>query len=203
MTKTQLQISKICLSSLFLALGWLMPFITGQIQQIGSMFLPMHFPILLAGFILGPWYGLLLGFITPITRSLIFGMPPLFPTSISMAFELATYGFVAGFLFQLIYRKFNKINIYFNICISLISSLILGRVIYAIVMSILMLISSKITFNWSIFINGVLLNAWPGILIQLFLIPSIIIFLYKAKILQKYIYQKGNVEGINVSELTK
>ena len=66
-----------------------------------------------------------------------------------------------------------------------------------------MLISSKITFNWSIFINGVLLNAWPGILIQLFLIPSIIIFLYKAKILQKYIYQKGNVEGINVSELTK
>ncbi|HBS10249.1 MAG TPA: hypothetical protein DEA28_00700, partial [Firmicutes bacterium] len=78
-----------------------------------------------------------------------------------------------------------------------------GRVIYAIVMSILMLISSKITFNWSIFINGVLLNAWPGILIQLFLIPSIIIFLYKAKILQKYIYQKGNVEGINVSELTK
>ncbi len=88
------------LSAVFIALGLILPFLTGQIQQIGTMLLPMHIPVLLCGLICGWKYGLFIGFILPPLRSVIFGMPPMFPTAIAMAFELATYGVVIGFLYQ-------------------------------------------------------------------------------------------------------
>ena len=187
MTELRRQIGKICLAALFLALGLVLPTITGNIPQYGSMFLPMHLPVILAGFVLGPWYGLVLGAATPLLRSVFFGMPPIFPTALSMSFELAAYGFTSGFLFYLIYRKFKKINIYGNIFISLISSLIVGRLVYGLAMWILMLCNSSVQFNGTIYINGILLNAWPGILIQLVLVPSLVIILYKAKLLQPYL----------------
>ena len=44
------------LSALFLALGLVLPFLTGQIPQFGSMLLPMHLPVLLCGFACSwPW----------------------------------------------------------------------------------------------------------------------------------------------------
>jgi thiamine transporter ThiT len=83
---------KMVLSALFIALGLVLPFFTGQIPQIGSRLLPMHIPILLCGFVCGAPFGLAAGFITPLLRSLIFGMPPMMPTAVAMAFELAAYG---------------------------------------------------------------------------------------------------------------
>ena len=76
-------------TGLCLALCWLLPLLTGQIPEIGNMLSPMHFPVILCGFFSGPWFGLILGFIAPLTRSLIFGMPVLFPSAFAMAFELA------------------------------------------------------------------------------------------------------------------
>ncbi len=78
-----------------------LPFLTGQIPEIGSMLSPMHIPVLICGIICGWKYGILVGAITPILRSVIFHMPPMYPTAISMAFELATYGFVSGLLFKI------------------------------------------------------------------------------------------------------
>lgn len=40
-----------------LALCLVLPFLTGQIPQIGSALCPMHIPVLLAGFLCGPWVG--------------------------------------------------------------------------------------------------------------------------------------------------
>ena len=94
MKKTQ--IFRLVLSALFLALGFVLPFLTGQIPQVGSMLLPMHLPALVCGFVCGwPW-GLAVGFVMPIARSFLFGMPPLVPTALAMAFELAGYGAAAG-----------------------------------------------------------------------------------------------------------
>ena len=87
------------LSALFLALGYVLPFLTGQIPQFGSMLLPMHIPVFLCGLICGWQYGAVIGFILPLTRCLFFSMPPVY-VAIAMAFELATYGFVAGFLYN-------------------------------------------------------------------------------------------------------
>ena len=90
---------KLTLSAMFIAVGMVLPFLTGQIQQIGNMLLPMHLPVILCGLICGWQYGALVGFILPFLRSVTFGMPPLFPTAIAMAFELATYGLVIGFIY--------------------------------------------------------------------------------------------------------
>ena len=76
------------LAALFLALGLVLPFFTGQIPQIGSMLLPMHIPVFLCGLICGWQYGAAVGFVVPLMRSVLFGMPPLFPTATAMAFEL-------------------------------------------------------------------------------------------------------------------
>ena len=92
------EIKKMTLSAMFLALAFVMPFLTGQIPQVGSMLCPMHIPVLLCGFFCGAPWGMLVGFAAPLLRSFTLGMPPMFPTAFCMAFELATYGFVAGWL---------------------------------------------------------------------------------------------------------
>ena len=103
-TSGSLQVRRLTYSALCLALAIVLPFLTGQIPQIGSALCPMHIPVLLCGFLCGwPW-GLAVGFIAPLLRSVMFGMPPMFPTALAMAFELAVYGGVSGFL----YRKFPK-----------------------------------------------------------------------------------------------
>lgn len=83
------------LAAFFLALGLLMPFLTAQIPSLGARLLPMHIPVLICGFVLGGPMGLIVGFITPLLRSLLIGMPPMFPTAVAMAFELAAYGLLA------------------------------------------------------------------------------------------------------------
>ena len=87
---------KLILAAMFLAIGLLLPFLTGQIRQIGNMLLPMHIPVILCGLICGWQYGLGVGFVLPLLRCVIFGMPVLFPTAVSMSFELAAYGFTDG-----------------------------------------------------------------------------------------------------------
>ena len=102
---SRVRIRKLTYSALFLALCLVLPFLTGQIPNIGSMLSPMHIPVLLCGMVCGwPW-GLLVGFIAPIMRSLLFGMPPMFPTAISMAFELAAYGAISGILYKVLPKK--------------------------------------------------------------------------------------------------
>ena len=88
----KLSVKEIVLAGFFLALGIVLPFLTMQIPSFGSMLLPMHIPVILCGFICGGPLGLIVGFIVPLLRSALFSMPPMFPTAIAMAFELAAYG---------------------------------------------------------------------------------------------------------------
>ena len=165
-------IRNLTLSAMFLALALVMPFLTGQIPEIGSMLCPMHIPVLLCGFFCGGPWGLAVGAIAPILRSVIFGMPPMFPKAICMAFELATYGAVAG----LLHRCFPKRK--WMVYISLIIAMIAGRIVWGLAMLICM--GFDVTkFGVTAFISGALLNAIPGIIIQLVLIPILVITLEK------------------------
>ena len=171
-------IRKIALSAMFLALSFVLPFFTGQIPEIGSMLCPMHIPVIICGYLCGAPWGLVIGFIAPLFRSLIMSMPPLFPTALSMAFELAAYGFMSGFLF----KKLPKTNLY--IYIDLIISMISGRIVWGIVTFILMGLDIE-KFGFSMFFTSAILNAIPGIILQLVLIPVLIIIINKSQIIKK------------------
>lgn len=99
MNERQRPVQNLAVAALMLALGYVLPFFTGNIPQIGSMLCPMHLPVLLCGLLCGWRYGLAVGFVLPLARSFLVGMPPLFPAAAAMAFELAAYGFLAGFLY--------------------------------------------------------------------------------------------------------
>lgn len=171
--KTRNEIKNITLSAMFLALAFVMPFLTGQIPQIGSMLCPMHIPVLLCGFFCGAPWGLGVGFIAPILRSFIIGMPYMFPTAFCMAFELAVYGFVAGFLHNKLPKK--KINVY----ISLFCAMIMGRLVWGLVMFMCMGFDVS-TFGFQAFLAGAVVNAVPGIVLQIVLVPIVVITLEKA-----------------------
>ena len=163
-------------AAFFLALALVMPFLTGQIPEIGGMLLPMHIPVLICGFICGWKYGLLVGFIAPLLRSFLFTMPP-FLTALAMAFELATYGAVTGIL----YRKLNasKLRTYLSLLIAMIS----GRLVWGVVSMFIYGINGN-TFTWQIFIGGALLNAIPGIILQFILIPVLMFALEKSGVMK-------------------
>ena len=121
MKNNNITVRTVVFAAAFLALALMLPFLTGQIPQIGSMLSPMHIPVLLCGFVCGwPW-GLAVGVVAPPLRSVLFGMPPMYPTALCMAFELAAYGAVAGLMYRALPKK--KSNIY----VALITAMIAGR----------------------------------------------------------------------------
>lgn len=172
-SRTHLQ--KMIVSALFLALAYVLPFLTGQIPEIGSMLSPMHFPALLSGFLCGPLWGLAVGFIAPLFRSLTLGMPVLFPKAVAMAAELAAYGAVAGALHRILPKK--KGFVY----ISLVLSMLVGRGVYGVAMAVCLGLSGG-TYTLAAFIASAFTGAIPGIVLQLVLIPPLVILLEKRRL---------------------
>ncbi len=166
-------IKNLTLAAMFLALCMVLPFLTGQIPQIGSMLLPMHIPVLLCGLICGWKYGLAVGAIAPIMRSLILGMPPMFPSAITMAFELATYGFVIGWLFA--HAKWQCIKSLYR---CMIVAMLAGRIVWGIASAVILGVSGE-GFTFAAFLAGAFTNAIPGIVLQLLLVPAIMLLLNK------------------------
>ena len=171
--------SKLVLSAFFMALGIVLPFLIGQIPQIGRMLLPMHIPILLCGFICGWQYGLAVGFITPLLRGVMFGMPALMPSGAGMAVELAVYGLVTGILYAKLPKKI------FYVYVSLLAAMIAGRIAWGIA-SIVIYGFMGNRFSMELFMSGAFLTAIPGIILQIVLVPAIIIALKKARVLNDF-----------------
>jgi predicted membrane protein len=167
-TKMQTKTKNIALSALFLALGLILPFFTGQIRSVGNLLLPMHLPVLLCGLICGPLWGGAVGLLLPIVRSFAFGMPKLYPMAIGMSFELLAYGAAIGIIYKLT-RK-NTLGIY----ISLISSIIIGRIVWGAVSPILYGIIGN-AFTFQMFWASAVIKAIPGIILQIILIPAIML----------------------------
>lgn len=160
------------LAALFLAMALVLPFLTGQIPEIGSMLCPMHIPALLCGFFCGwPW-GLAVGLIAPILRSLIFGMPPMFPVAVCMSAELAAYGAVSGFLYSRMPR--NKASVY----ISLLAAMVAGRMVWGIARFLCAGLDPS-AFGIAAFWAGAITTALPGIILQIVLIPVLVMALKK------------------------
>lgn len=168
------KVDRLVLSAMFLALALALPFLTGQLPQLGSALLPMHLPVLLCGFLCGwPW-GFAVGLVAPLLRNLLFGMPPLMPTALAMAFELAAYGAFAGLLYGLLPSK------PYRVYTALILAMLLGRAVWGLISLGLYSLFLKTAFTAEMFAAGAFVNAWPGILAQLALVPPIVYALERA-----------------------
>ena len=166
-------IKKLVLSAMFLAIGLVLPLFTGQIRTIGNMLLPMHIPVMLCGLICGWQYGLSVGLILPLMRSMLFGMPHLYPNAVAMAFELATYGFVIGFLFS--HARWQCIRSLYR---CLVAAMICGRIVWGLAEIVLLGMSGS-AFTAKAFLAGAVFQAIPGIILQLILIPTLMLALDK------------------------
>lgn len=166
-TKSSLVLYKTTTSGLLLAIAMLLPFLTGQIPTFGNMLLPMHIPVILCGFVCGAPYGAAVGFLAPLMRSFIFGAPLLFPSAVTMAFELCTYGLVSGILYSAFPKKIGYTYL------SLIIAMIAGRGVLGIASVVVYQIMGS-AFSVSMFIGGAFTNALPGIVLQLVFIPILV-----------------------------
>ncbi|MBQ0111052.1 MAG: ECF transporter S component [Oscillospiraceae bacterium] len=155
---------KLTVSGLCLAICIILPFFTGQIPVVGKMLSPMHLPVFLCGFLCGPVWGLAVGFIAPFLRTLIAGAPAFYPTAIAMAAELATYGAVCGLMYKILPKKIPYIYL------SLIISMVAGRAVWGIMRFVLTGFNAT-EFPFSAFLAGAFINAVPGIIVQLIVIP--------------------------------
>lgn len=176
-TKMRKQIQNIVLSAMLLAVGIVLPFFTGQIPQIGGMLLPMHLPVLVCGLICGWQYGGIIGFILPLFRYVLFGMPPM-PNGLAMAFELAAYGMIAGYLYS-----HSRWKCTFALYRSLIIAMLGGRIVWGMV-RIIMTGVAKEAFTWQMFLAGAFINAIPGIILQLIFIPALMLVLQKTGVVR-------------------
>ncbi len=177
MTNEKNNIKNLTLAALCLAIAMLLPFLTAQIQTIGNMLCPMHIPVLLCAYICGWKWAAMVGFMAPILRYFAFGMPPLMPIGWGMAFEMLAYGLVAGILYSMLPKK--TVNIY----VSLIISMIAGRIVWGIARMVIAGVT-KTQFTWQLFVGGAFLEAIPGIILHIILIPIIVVALRKAKLIE-------------------
>lgn len=166
--KTRGMTKDLTFTCVLIAIGIILPSIFHMFHLGGPIFLPMHIPVIMCGFLVGRKYGLMCGIIVPLLSSVLTGMPPLFPIAITMSLELGTYGYVSGLLS-------NKVNPY----IALIGAQIIGRIVGAMSNFIILGLAAK-PFVLSTYLTGVFVTALPGILLQLLLIPAGMMLLKKA-----------------------
>ncbi len=183
MTKPK-PLKALILSAMFLAIGIILPFLFGQIPQIGSMLLPMHIPVFLCAFICGWEYGVPMAFILPLLRSFLFLRPNLYPEAISIAFEMAVYAFIAGYLYG--NSKWKCIKALYK---SLIIAMISGRIVRVVVQLALLGIGN-IPFTFEAVLTGALIIGIPGTILQLIVIPAVMVMLHRTKLVP--LFRKNN-----------
>lgn len=164
----KVQVSQMTLAAMFLAVGFTLPFFTGQIPYIGKMLLPMHLPVLVCGMVCGGWYGGIVGFLLPLMCALLCGTPAFFPMGIAMALELAMYGILAG---KFYYRS--KWKCFRTLYIALVIAMIGGRLVWGVAFAAFCKMCGE-PFTVGMFFSGAFLQAIPGIFVQLLLVPMFV-----------------------------
>lgn len=160
-------VNKMVYAAVLFALALVLPFLTGQIPQIGTMLTPMHFPVLLCGFLCGWKWGIAVGFFAPLVRSALFGMPVMFPGAICMAVELAAYAGVSGALYSMLPQ--NRRYMY----VSLAAAMISGRLLWGLARFLCAGLDVS-AFGLSAFWMGAFAASVPGILLQLLIVPALV-----------------------------
>jgi niacin transporter len=169
MSKTK----KLVFAGLFTALGIVLP-MAFHLIGAGPVFLPMHIPVLLCGLVCGWQFGLVCGVMSPLLSSLLTGMPA---TAIlpGMTIELAVYGAVAGLMAVAVKKMKRPAGVY----IALICAMLCGRAAAGLLNAFIFRAGS---YSLEMWLGASFITAWPGILIQLVVIPPLVLALKKEKV---------------------
>ena len=181
-------------TALLLALGMVLPFLTGQIQSIGKFISPLHIPALVCGLTCGWSWGMGLGFVLPILRGLIFGMPPFPNAALPMAFELAAYGLLSGLLYPLFLRLLKQKTHLPALLCALLCAMIGGRIVGGAAKAALIalgVIGSKSAFTFAAFLTSYFAETAIGAAIHAVLVPAIVLSLEKAKLSPLFMGRKN------------
>ncbi len=168
-------VKKSIITAVCIALCVVLPQAFHAIPNAGSIYCPMHIPVLLCGLICGWQYGLLCGIAGPLVSALITGMPPAAVLP-GMLVECAAYGALTGLMMQLVHTK----KVYPDLYISLLVAMLFGRIISGIAKA---LIFSAGSYSMTAWVTGSFVTSLPGIIVHLVLIPSIVYALMKAKLI--------------------
>lgn len=164
-------------SAAMVALAVVLPMALHGIPNAGVLLSPMHFPVLLAGLVLGPVYASLVGILAPVASFLISGMPPA-PVLPGMIIELFGYGLFTSLSMKLI--RTNKGMV--DVLISLVIGMVLGRVLGGLGKA---LIFSRGSYSLALWATGYFVKTFPAIILQLVLLPLIYKSLEKARLIEK------------------
>ena len=186
---TKQTVFNLVLAAMFLAIGIVLPFFTGQIPQIGRMLLPMHLPVLLCGLICGWPYGAFCGIVGPVLSSILSNMPPA-AMLVSMIPELCAYGLFSGLLMKLIRTGRTAVDLY----LSLIPAMVLGRVAGGIAQAAFYLSDAR-PYSIAIWAGSYVLGTLPAIILQLILLPALVMVLVRAGLIPVR-YPAGEARGL-------
>lgn len=172
----QIRLYKLLITALLLALGIVLPFLTGQIPVIGQTISPLHIPAFIAGLTCGPGFGVMLGLVLPLLRSFLFGMPPLVPVALPMAFELAAYALVCGLTYPAFQKKMSRLP---ALLLSMILAMVAGRVLGGSAKAIIMGLTGG-SFTFAAFVSSYFVTSLAGAAIHLVVVPVVVLALERA-----------------------
>ena len=162
-------------AAMLIALCVVFPMAFHAVPYAGRTLLPMHIPVLLAGLICGPLFGFIVGAAGPLLSHFFTRMPPSIMVA-PMMIELATYGLVAGVMINIVRTRRLSVDLY----VSLIAAMLVGRVVAGIAQVVYFFEGTYALTMWT---TAYFVTAFPGIIIQLLLVPSLIIALEREKVI--------------------
>ncbi|MBQ9263552.1 MAG: ECF transporter S component [Clostridia bacterium] len=172
-------------SAVLLAVGMVLPFLTGQMQALGQVISPLHIPVLICGLCCGWKWGLAVGVVLPILRGMVFGMPPFPAVGLPMAFELGAYGLLTGLLYPVMLKVIQGKNHLPAMLTTLVIAMIGGRMVGGMAKAMFLamgIIRSGSPFTFAAFIASYFTSTALGALIHVIAIPIVVLAIEKAKL---------------------
>ena len=181
MMKTRSATYRLVLTAVLLAVGMVLPFLTGQIPSIWQAISPLHIPELICGLTCGWGWGLALGVVLPLLRSVVFGMPPLVAVAVPMAFELAVYGALTGLLYPLMIRLIKNRSHLPAMLAAMVIAMVAGRLVGGAAKAVVMGLTGG-SYTLAAFMTGYFVSTAVGAVIHLILVPAVTLALEKARL---------------------
>lgn len=177
---------RMIVTAVLLALGLILPFLTGQLQSFGKLLSPLHIPALICGMTCGWVWGGALGLILPVLRMALFGMPAA-PMAYPMAFELCAYGVATGLLYPWLRRELcgrcgAKPLVVMLATLGL--AMVLGRIVGGVAKALLLMAGAipGVPLTFAAFVTAYFVDTAVAAVVHLIVVPAVVLALEKARL---------------------